>query len=655
MFSKKERSIIRDSWNKFFKLDLTENLEVRQNILDSWTRCSQAMVPYDLEELPSITQSETNRLIAENKELIDIVTPYIMNIYDILKGSECAVWFCNENGIVLNSICDDLLLKKVPSMAALLGTDFHELSYGTNAVGTCLYLDKSFHLQAEEHYNMISHEWVCSASPIHNENKEIIGCINIATLSRSMNAYSPGMVTAFATAIEKQFILENSWKEQFQMNNRLHATINTFSEGIITISKNKTILYINNLAKDMLDLNNKTLVSQQFDTLIETDLNLDGILSSSVPLKNHNSRFWVDNKESHLNVNTSYFKDSTGAIQGMVIALTPSKAIKKIIDSKKSARAIYSFEDIIGDSSLMKETIKLAKIASNSTSSVLLLGESGTGKELFAQAIHNQSNRRLGPFIAVNCGGLSKNLIESELFGYEGGSFTGAKKEGSPGKFELADGGTLFLDEIGEMPYDSQSTLLRVLQDKEIIRVGGITGKKVDVRIIAATNKNLNEAIKNNIFRPDLYYRLSVFINYIPPLRKRKDDILPLSHHFLRKYSDLMEKPIYGFSSECIDYLLSYNWPGNIRELENMIERAVNVTQKNTIELKDLDPTLIIDDWKTEDTLHLESKNFIEFELSTTLQKFNGNIKKTAEYLNVSRKTIYDRIQRFNIDLKKYR
>jgi len=251
----------------------------------------------------------------------------------------------------------------------------------------------------------------------------------------------------------------------------------------------------------------------------------------------------------------------------------------------------YSITNIIGNSSRMREVFQMISQVSKSNATVLIRGESGTGKELVANSIHYSSNRAKGHFIKVNCAALPANLIESELFGHEKGSFTGAIKL-KLGKFELADKGTIFLDEIGSINLDVQANLLRVIQEKEFDRIGGLRTIKTDVRIIAATNKNLEQAVEDGAFRGDLYYRLNVFPIYMPPLRERKTDILLLADTFLEKYAKENNKDIRRFSTPSIDMLMAYHWPGNVRELENCIERAVLLCEEGTIHSYHLPPTL---------------------------------------------------------------
>jgi len=257
---------------------------------------------------------------------------------------------------------------------------------------------------------------------------------------------------------------------------------------------------------------------------------------------------------------------------------------QKLYDEvKKFQSAKYCFEDIIGESEVLAKTKSMAEFVADGVSSMLIYGETGTGKELFAQSVHNASERRYRPFVALNCGALPASLIESNLFGYEEGAFTGAKKGGSPGAFEQANGGTIFLDEISEMEISLQTKLLRVLQEREVVRVGGFKAKKIDVRVIASTNKELNDLIADGKFRQDLFYRLNVVQLKIPSLRERVGDIVLLARYFIYKFALSFGKPIEDIDNGTLKILQNYSWPGNVRELQNCIESAMNMVRDESI------------------------------------------------------------------------
>ncbi|MDJ0828895.1 MAG: sigma 54-interacting transcriptional regulator [Desulfobacterales bacterium] len=317
----------------------------------------------------------------------------------------------------------------------------------------------------------------------------------------------------------------------------------------------------------------------------------------------------------------------------------------------------YRITDIIGNSNKMREVFQMISQVSKSNATVLVRGESGTGKELVANSIHYNSNRAKSPFIKVNCAALPANLIESELFGHEKGAFTGAIKQ-KLGKFELANKGTIFLDEIGSIGLDVQTNLLRVLQEKEFERVGGHKTIKVNVRVVAATNKNLEEAVEEGSFRGDLYYRLNVFPIYMPPLRERKTDVLLLADYFLEKYSAENSKDIRRFSTPAIDMLMDYHWPGNVRELENCIERAVLLCEEGVIHSYHLPPTLQTGkESGTLPALSLEDAvaNLEKEMLVDSLKNTRGNISKAAKLLKTTVRKFAYKADRYGVSYKDYR
>ncbi len=323
------------------------------------------------------------------------------------------------------------------------------------------------------------------------------------------------------------------------------------------------------------------------------------------------------------------------------------KLIKENILLRDELKKRYHLGNIVGKSPKMLKVFELVKMVANTKSNVLITGESGTGKEVIARAIHETGDRKDGPFIAVSCAALPDTLLESELFGYEKGAFTGAVNS-RKGKIELADKGTLFLDEIGEISTKTQLDLLRFLEERKFRRLGGEKLISVDVRIITATNRDLELAIKQGIFRSDLYYRLNVVKIHLPPLRERKPDIPLLAQHFLEKYKLENRKEIEGFSPETLNLLIEYNWPGNVRELENVIERATVVSKENLITPKDLPEN--VKKKKSPEFGRISSlkdmeKNYIK----QILEETNWNIRLSAQKLGIARSSLYRKIKEYKI------
>ena len=304
--------------------------------------------------------------------------------------------------------------------------------------------------------------------------------------------------------------------------------------------------------------------------------------------------------------------------------------------------------ELLGESPAMRKVFEMIRTVAETDTTVLIQGESGTGKELVVRAIHEQSFRRYMPLVVIHCGALTETLLESELFGHEKGAFTGAQYR-KKGKFEVADGGTVFLDEISDISLKTQTDLLRVLQEKEIIRVGGTLPIKVDFRVVAATNKNLEALVRQGTFRPDLFYRLHVFILDIPPLRERREDIPILAGHFIRKYSRALGKRFTGISRDALDLLLHHNWPGNVRELENAIERALVIGREPEIQASDF-PFQI-----EEESTAPQEKTLDEIErlhIIRILKECNWNQTRAAKVLDIDRVTLYNKIKKYA--LKRY-
>ncbi len=332
---------------------------------------------------------------------------------------------------------------------------------------------------------------------------------------------------------------------------------------------------------------------------------------------------------------------------------------KEIQNLKENAIREFSFDNIISADGKMQDVFKLVSKVLNNDITVLIYGESGTGKELIARAIHYNGQRKDKPFVVVNCASIPRELLESELFGHEKGSFTGAHQR-KLGKFELANGGTLFLDEVGELEMLLQAKLLRVIQEKEFERVGGVELIKTDVRIISATNRDLRKAVENKEFREDLYYRLNSFPIYIPPLRQRRGDILVLAQHFLDTLNKKLGKNIKGFTKRALKQIYDYNWPGNVREMENMIERCLIISEKDIIDVEDLPVHMQTANYNHKADFSqgalFSDDNIIPFEklkeeaIRHALKLTDGNIVEAAKKLQLGRATIYRLMEKYKIE-----
>lgn len=423
---------------------------------------------------------------------------------------------------------------------------------------------------------------------------EVIGGLSIAALNAEQKRYlieykknyidfSKKMVDLIQSKI-KSYILT---KELDFSTRMFDSIINNSNQGIMLIDNSHRIRVANDYCCEMFDICSEEVVGKSFEEVYRNEF-----ISNLV---NQGKEF--DTIEASVNVSGKTFRVVHSGrhiridenLNGFLLFLKDIKSISYMLNRLIVNKEDITFDDIVGESAELNQAKKKALSVSSSNSTILIQGESGTGKELFARAIHNASSRKNNPFITVNCGALPENLIESELFGYEGGAFSGAKSQGKPGKFELASGGTLFLDEIGDMPLHLQVKLLRVTEEKAVTRLGGVEEIKIDVRIIAATNKNLEKMVREKEFRDDLYYRLNVIPLKIPPLKERgKDDVKVLTRFFVEKYSRTLNKAIKGISDDGAVLLEEHQWPGNVRELENAIEYGINIDTDGIIAAEDL-------------------------------------------------------------------
>lgn len=324
---------------------------------------------------------------------------------------------------------------------------------------------------------------------------------------------------------------------------------------------------------------------------------------------------------------------------------------RKLTERILHGQAIYTFDKIIGKTDRIEKLIAYSKKIADSRSTILITGESGTGKEVFAQAIHNYSIRKEKPFIAVNCGAIPITLIESELFGYVEGAFTGAKKGGNPGKFEIAEGGTIFLDEIGEMPQDMQIRLLRVIEEGVLSRIGSGKQIPIDVRIIAATNKELKLEVEKGNFRKDLYYRLNVLPIHLPPLRERREDIPELVNYYIKKTSRKLNKSSIEIPEAYMNYLKNYDWPGNIRELENIIELIVNSEELQMNLNNEIKEDQEQEEVQKDLSINLTLEQVEKQHIIKVIKAVNGNITLAAKILDIGRNTLYRKIEKYKVEV----
>lgn len=665
-------SEIEKAWKKFTSSGKISLASLRPEIRESWERCRKLGIdPYDGSSKVTLSENELAHLLSKKKDLIAIAIPFMKRLFDLICYTGFAVVLTDEQGYILEIMATPDLEEALAMVNVNYkpGVRWREEDVGTNGIDLVLRQKCLCQITGAEHFAQTHHPVSCIGAPIFNADGQLAGTLTASGYAQAVQKHTTAMIVAAVEVISDEIMIREQNKQLTLTNNRLTNILMSMSDGVIVTDRNGVIQQTNPVAKQIIGHPRSDSgygdISNYFDDEFAYTREVLGKDKEYVA-----KEVTIRSKPQGITVlaTANSIKDEQDQIAGGIIVLTPKEKLQKLINRYVSTSARFHFSDIIGKSPAMRSALDLAERASRSSNNILLEGESGTGKEIFAHAIHNNSSRRNGPFVAINCGALPRELIASELFGYTEGAFTGAKKEGRPGKFELANGGTIFLDEIAEMPLDQQVNLLRVLQERRVTRIGSINEVPIDVMIICATNKNLQaEVIKNN-FRQDLYYRLNVISIKIPPLRDRLEDIPLLVDFFISSMGTQEGLAPARVTQEVIDCLKRYSWPGNVRELQNVVEKMLLYCDGGYVGLERLPqefssfPTVKTGEKKTDkyqkdflDYTRRSKKERVHEEererLLLLLSRFGGNISQVSKELGVNRCTIYRKMRQYNITI----
>ncbi len=591
-------------------------------------------------ESTRLTPKELEERIENQKTFYTVAKEQIDKLYTLLQGTGFCMALADKDGYVLYIIGDTDLVEHFKNRNCIPSYRWTEKDMGTCAIGLTLEDKKPIYIPGNEMYATLAQNISNSGAPVFDIDGSLLGVISLSGYTEKMHIHTLGLVCQAAEAVTSHLKEQRHSKELAIKNKYMSALLEAGTKGIVTVDPKGRIVQTNQKARCIFELD-KNCIGKPFSSLTKTNFNFEQVLHKG---KRFLAREISTNKgNGFLALDPVIMKN--GEIVGAILTITEKKEMMQLAMEMTGSKAHFTFDAIVGTSPKLLEALEIAKIAAKNTASLLIYGETGTGKELFAQAIHNAGDRSDRPFVALNCGAIPSELLESELFGYEEGAFTGAQKGGRPGKLELADTGTLFLDEIGDMPFNMQVKLLRALQTGEIRRVGGIRTIPIDIRIISATNKDLKKEIEKECFRPDLFYRITTLSILIPPLRERRDDIPLLVDYFFKRFGSLDTRKC--LAPNIYNLIVNYSWPGNVRQLESAIERAIHLADGKTIkaehfgiEKNNADGTAI-----RNLTLDEMEKNII----SESLQKHRGNMSSCAKSLGISRPTLYRKLEKYRI------
>lgn len=622
------RLSVEKAWERFLDNGVMP-AEVGEVISRSWQRARDfhrldpaALRPGSIETPESLQERCTW------DEVFLSVLPVLRDFASRLDLSDHALAYFDREGWMLSMSGDPRVLERLQEISFHPGTNWSEGSAGTNGPGTALAEGRPVEVFASEHYIAAWQQWSCAAAPIRLFGvADPIGIVDITGPWDVRRRQALMVVQAIASAIQERIRAATSVRDE--VVRYAFQAAHQAGDALVAVDARGRVIAVNDAATRRRIVGSGALPHGVRDALTQ---------ALRYPSQGEVTLVSPDGTPIH----TSVVRHENAAV-GAILRVSESGGTQRV---RKTAApsARYDFGHIQGQSRALAEVVRLARVAAGNELPVILTGESGTGKELFAHAIHASSNRRAGPFAALNCGSLPPQLIEAELFGYEPGAFTGAKREGNIGRCETADGGTLFLDEVSELPPSAQSALLRVLQEKEIVRLGGATPRIVNVRVVAATNKPLEEEIRAGRFREDLYYRLSVLTISVPPLRDRRDDIPLLAQGFLAEAETEMGRGKLEFAPDALAALKAYSWPGNVRELKNVVLRASATAPQTLIVAQDLllgsgkrePPTR-----ETQVEGQSGTRSFTRDELLAAIVACDWNLAHTVRKLGISRMTLY--------------
>jgi PAS domain S-box-containing protein len=653
---------IKELWRRLYDTGEATAPELSPDVAESWRFCREHGVDMLVTRAKQTPDEQFLEIKNTNRELIEVALPILKRICAISDNMAQGISLFDSDCVMLEYVSVENRSREAePHSNFCPGVRWDELSAGTNGIALAIRLDRPVKLQKSEHYCQDQHNSMCFAAPIHNEKGSVIGGVNINVVDiANFDVTSPyvlALAVCGAISIENELSLHRSYE-------LINKTFDTISEGLIVLDEEMTVVNASRYSFQMFGLERGKLIGHNIEEYFRPS-DFREKLQKMIPFSYFESTFHCGGDRGNISCNVSVTPmKREEKLSGAILLIKESHTLAQIANVIVGNRAKYNFDDLLTEDPFLLGMIEKMKQIAATGHTILLEGESGTGKELFAHSIHTMSSYRSGPFVTVNCASLPRELVESELFGYEKGAFTGAASQGNPGKFELANQGTIFLDEIGELPFEMQAKLLRVLDSHSVTRIGGKAEKRLNLRVIAATNRDLKAEIGNMNFRKDLYYRLNVITFNIPPLRERGGDIELLAKRFMRNLNDSEDAVYVGHKTitrECMDRMKRYPWPGNIRELQNIISHCYYTAASCGIDAGDLpeeirnysgNPFARGEIKANAGAAKAEPQTVSDFErklIVDILKRNNNDILRSCIELGLSKSTFYRRLKKHDI------
>ncbi len=623
-------------WQEFIRKRAIPKEDLRPAILDSWQRCIDSHVSPQKPQPLCLSAKQLNRRLMDHREYIEAIQPVIECVNDLIGASNYAVSFVDKDGFVLSVDGKPELKELLRTLNFRSGANWNEQNAGTTAVGITLVTGQPSHVFHSEHYCQKLQGFTCTAVPIRDPfTGKMAGILDFVAYLEDHQPPVMAMVLQMGRCLELEVYRNHRERDELFRECSAQLTLNEMERGVMILDEHESIRRANLKAVEYLGVESENLLNVRFSQLpVPSDLR-DPAKSDGI--------FTLNGRKVRVERRPLVHQQTCiGTV--VFFASVSGKEAKE----PTGGQLMKASRMPIGVSPAIRKVLDIAGSAAQCSSNVMIQGETGTGKEVIARYIHEKSARRNKPFIAINCGSIPRELLGSELFGYEPGAFTGAAQKGHPSKFEIANGGTILLDEISEMPIESQVYLLRVIEERTVNRLGSLRSIPVDIRIIATSNKDLQKEVEAGRFRADLLFRINVLRIDLPPLRERKEDIPLLVNHFSESLTESPSSERAQIEPAALSALTAYEWPGNVRELRNTMERAITMAKGNTIRFENL-PEHIQKARVSSDQVRTKNRGCYR-DFLNVYHQYQGNISQISKALKVSRPTIYAWRKKLGID-----